>query len=123
MALDIKKILSLSGGIAAAVSTGGLSAAIIPGLGLAAALVPGKDDKKDALDQWERDMIVGWVAMYKRFMDIPMMPAVKRDTTMGKLRSDFIMRYADVPKERWVEHVHAMLVMAVHGELAASATP
>jgi len=124
MDLDYKKILTLVGGIAAAVSTGGLTAAIVPGLGLAAALIPDADPDKQsdeqALEDWEREMILGWVSLYKRFMDIPMEANHKRYTVMGSIRSDFIMKYADIPKERWVEQIHSMLVMAVHGELAVA---
>ena len=53
MGLDIKKILSLAGGIAATVSTGGLAAPILipAALNLASALIPEKDAKKIAAKQ------------------------------------------------------------------------
>ena len=121
MGLNIKKILAIGGGIAATVATGGISTALIPAVfGIASELAPDGTDKDAALDDWERAMILEWVDMYRHFMNIEMSPESKQRTTMGKLRSDFIMKYADMPKERWVEYTHSMLVMAVKGDLAAS---
>ena len=124
MGLDFKKILALGGGIAATVATGGLGVGLIaPALGLASEFVPGEDAEKIAaeaeLDGWERVMIVGWVETYKRLMSVSMNDEIRQRTLEGKLRSDFIMNYADMPDEKWVVAVHEMLEIAVRGMLAA----
>ena len=125
MGLNFKKILALSGGIAATVATSGLGIGLLaPALGLASEFVPGEDAEKIAkeaeLDGWERVMIVQWVETYKRLMVAPMNPEIRQRTLEGKLRSDFIMNYADMPDEKWVSAVHEMLEAAVRGMIAAS---
>lgn len=122
MGLNIKKILSLSGGIAATVSTGGLAAPIlIPQiLGLASELIPGEDSKKVAeeadLDGWERIMIADWVETYKKLIGRPIGNLAQ--VFEGKLTSDFIMNYADMPEEDWVKAVHEMVSEAVRWQIA-----
>jgi hypothetical protein len=125
MALNFKKILALSGGIAATVATGGVGIALLaPALGLASEFIPGEDAEKIAaeadLDGWERVMILGWVETYKRFMGTPMSPEMRERTFEGKLRSDFIMNYADMPDDKWIDAVHQMISVAVSGMIAAS---
>lgn len=126
MGLNIKKILALSGGIAATVSTGGILAPVlIPQvLGLAAELIPGEDPEKIAkeadLDGWERIMIATWVETYKRFMSHPMSAETRERTFRGKLTADFIMNYADMPEDRWIEAVHEMVATAVRWQIATS---
>lgn len=124
MALDLRKILSLAGGIAATVSTGGLAAPVlIPlGLNLASEFIPEKDAKKIAakaeLDNWERIKIAQWVETYKRSMDrgIGNLPQVFQ----GFLKMEFIMNYADNPKDEWVESVYEMVSEAVRWQIATS---
>ncbi len=126
MKLDVKKILALVGGIAATVSTGGFAAPIlIPQiLAIASEFIPDEDIKKIAakadLDKWEIIMITEWVETYRRFMDRPMSVATRSRTFEGKLRSDFIMNYADMPKDEWVTAVHEMVSTAVRWRIAAS---
>ena len=126
MGLDIKKILSLAGGIAATVATGGVAAPVlIPQvLNIASELIPQKDAEKIAkkaeLDNWERIMIVEWVETYKRFMTRPMSTKTRKRTFEGKLRSDFIMNYADMPKDKWVQGINEMVAEAVRWQIASS---
>lgn len=124
MGLDVKKILSLAGGIAASVATGGVSAPILipAALGLASEFIPEKDAKKIAakadLDNWERIMIVGWVETYKRLLSrgIGNLEQVFR----GKVFSDFVMNYADSPKDEWVDSVYEMVSEAVRWQIATA---
>ncbi len=126
MGLDIKKILSLAGGIAATVATGGIAAPVlIPAvLNLASELIPEEDAEKIAkqaeLDNWERIMIMEWVETYKRFMTRPMSVETRQSTFEGKLRSDFIMSYADMPKDEWIDGVYKMVAEAVRWQIASS---
>lgn len=122
MGLDIKKILQLSGGIAATVATGGIAAPVlIPSvLNLAAEFIPEKDAeeiaKEAALDNWERIMIVEWVETYKRLLSRPIgnLPQVFK----GKLFSDFVMNYADHPEEKWIDGIYDMVSEAVRWQIA-----
>ena len=124
MGLNFKKILQLSGGIAATVATGGAAAPVLVPqvLNLASEFVPEEDPVKIAaeaeLDVWEREMIKDWVDMYVTLMDRPMKPKIRARTMEGKLRSDFIMKYADMPDDDWVDAVHEMLSVAVIGAMA-----
>ena len=77
------------------------------------------DDEKERT-QWQRKMISGWMDKCKELMEIAMQPEVKASTLKGKIRSDFIGEYGELPKERWTDHIHSMVVMAVKGDLAAS---
>lgn len=126
MGLNFKKILALAGGIAATVSTGGIAAPVlIPAvLNLASELIPEEDAEKIAkeaeLDNWERIMIVEWVETFKRFMTRPMSQETRKRTFEGKLTSDFIMNYADMPEEKWVKGVHEMVAEAVRWQIASS---
>ena len=126
MGLNIKKIFALGGGIAATVATGGLAAPLlIPKvIGLVSELIPEEDANKIAeeadLDGWERRMIVDWVETYKRFMDRPMSSETRTRTFEGKLRSDFIMNYADMPQDNWIIAVHGMVAEAVRWQIASS---
>ncbi len=125
MGLNIKKILALSGGIAASVATGGIAAPVlIPQiLGLASELIPGEDPNKVAakadLDSWERINIVKWVETYKRLMGRNL--GNFRQVYRGWLESEFIMAYADDPEEKWVDAVHEMVETAVRWQIATAA--
>ncbi len=126
MGLNIKKILSLAGGIAATVSTGGLAAPILipAALNLASELIPEEDAKKIAakgdLDNWERVMIVGWVETYKRLLSRGIGNLAQ--AFRGKLYSDFVMNYADDPKDEWVDSVYEMVSEAVRWQIATAET-
>ena len=125
MGLNIKKILSMSGAIAASVATGGATAPILipAALNLASELIPEKDAEKIAakaeLDTWERINIVKWVETYKRLMGRSM--GNFEQVYRGWLESEFIMNYADDPKEEWVDSVHEMVSKAVRWQIATSA--
>ena len=85
--------------------------------------MPGEDAEKIAaeadLDGWERIMLIEWIETFKRLNAAPMDPEIRKRTLEGKLRSDFIMAYADMPDEKWVRAVHEMLEAAVSGAIAA----
>lgn len=124
MGLNAKKILGLGAEVALAVGTGGISLATVPAMmSLAAEFIPGEDPdvvaKKEKLDDWERDMIRDWVSKYRQLMDIPMKPDIKTRTMKDRLRSDFILSYADMPEEKWVDGVYEMIETAVRGALAS----
>lgn len=125
MGVDIRKILSLSGGIAATVATGGATAPLLVPklLHLASEFVPQKDAEKIArkaeLDEWERAMVADWVKYYAKLLDIPMSKETKRRTFRGRLYSDFVIAYADVPKEEWMDVVEDMVAEAVRWRIAS----
>lgn len=133
MALNLKKILSLSGGIAATVMTGGATAPVLipQALGLAAEFFPGEDPteakrkaealaKKAELDGWERVMIVQWVELWKRLLSRPMSAETRSRTFEGRVASDFILNYADDPKDEWVTSIREMVEKAVRWQIATS---
>ena len=121
MGLSVKDILKLGGMIAATGLTGGTAAALAPALGFGAQMLGGeKDDDDDDERDWKLAKIQEWMATSRRLMDAPMRPEVKAETMKGKLRSDFIQHYGDIPKERWVENIHSMIVMAVKGDMAVA---
>lgn len=124
MGLNVKKILSMSGAIAASVATGGATAPILipAALNLASEFIPEKDAKKIAakaeLDHWERIKIAQWVETYKRLMDRGI--GNLSQVFQGFLKSEFIMNYADDPKEEWIESVHEMVSEAVRWQIATA---
>lgn len=123
--VNVRKILELGGGIAAAVATGGAAPVLVPQLlKLGAEFIPQEDPKEVArkaqLDEWERQMIAEWVGIYRELMTIPMKPKVRENTMEGRLRSDFIMKYVDMPEDEWVEGLHEMLRVAVVGAMATA---
>ena len=126
MALNVKKILAMAGGIAATVSTGGLAAPVLipAALNLASELIPEEDAKKIAtkadLDNWERVMIVQWVETYRRLLSRGI--GNLEQAFRGKLFSDFVMNYADHPRDEWVESVYEMVSEAVRWQIATATT-
>lgn len=125
MGLNVKKVLAFAGGIAATVSTGGFSAPIlIPQIlsGVSDILPEGKTSEQVAaeaeLDHWERIKIAQWVETYRRLMDRSVGNLAQ--VFQGFLKSEFIMNYADDPKDEWVEGVHQMVSEAVRWQMATA---
>lgn len=122
--LDLKKILSMSGAIAASVATGGATAPILipAALNLASEFIPEEDAKKIAaeadLDHWERIKIAQWVETYKRLMKRGI--GNLSQVFHGFLESEFIMNYADDPEPQWVDGVYEMVEKAVRWQIATS---
>lgn len=131
MGLNLKKILALSGGIAASVSTGGLAAPIlIPAvLNLASEFAPdGQTDPAELqrraeeaareadLQGWERIKIVEWIEGYKTALDRG--TGNLAQVFKGRLFFDFVTNYADPPEDDWLDAVHEMVAEAVRWKIA-----
>lgn len=86
-------------------------------VGKAAALLNDSDDD-EAEKRWRKTKAAQWMQMYRELMDQPMRDEVRRDTAMHQLRADYFEHFGEVPKERWIERLHADLVMVVHGDMA-----
>ncbi len=123
MGLDIRKIFSIAGGIAATVSTGGLAFPIlIPQIlsGVASLLPEGETAEaiaeKAELDNWERTKISEWVEHYKVLTtrSLGNLPQV----FVGYLYAEFAFNYADEPEEDWLEGVHEMIANGVRWQVA-----
>ncbi len=123
MGLNIRKIFSIAGGIAATVSTTGLAAPIlIPQIlsGVADLLPEGETAEEIAeeaeLDNWERARISDWVEHYKVLTtrSLGNLPQVFE----GYLYAEFAFNYADEPEDNWLEGVHEMIANGVRWQIA-----
>lgn len=114
----LKDILKLSSLIAGVIPGGQLVAPIIGGV---AAVIPGGDDDDDDKEEqaWKVSMTAAWKAKIVELMDKDMLPDVKRRVSMDLIRADFFDHYAEMPKERYVDKLHADLVFVVKARIAA----
>lgn len=123
MGLNVRKLFSIAGGIAATVSTGGLAAPIlIPQIlsGVADLLPEGETAEQIAeeaeLDNWERARIADWVEHYKVLTKRPLGNLTQ--VFEGYLYAEFAFNYADVPEENWLEGIHEMIANGVRWQVA-----
>ncbi len=118
MGISVTDILKMSGMIMMAVPP---AAAFAPIAGGIAAVLEGAgdDDGPDEVE-WKQSRVHSWMELAKDLMGIPMSNEIRSRTLEGKLRSDFFKHFAEMPKDRWVEKLHADIVMAVKGDMAAS---
>lgn len=133
MGLNVRKIFSIAGGIAATVSTGGLAAPIlIPQIlsGLADLLPEGETAEEIAgkaeLDNWERARISDWVEHYKVLTARPLGDLAQARPRIGNLAqvfegylyAEFAFNYADEPEDDWLVGVHEMIANGVRWQIA-----
>lgn len=131
MGLNLKKILALSGGIAATVSTGGLAAPVlIPSvLNLASEFAPDgetspeelerrarEEAEKQDLDAWEKIKIQEWLVRYREAMERG--TGNLAQAFKGSLYFEFVGKYADPAPDDWLEAVHEMVSEAVRWQIA-----
>lgn len=83
-------------------------------------LIVDKDDDEDKERSWKVKKIPEWKDLAKKLMDIPMNPEVKANTHKNKIRSDWYGHYGEMPKDRWVDRLHADVMMALKGDLAVA---
>jgi hypothetical protein len=83
-------------------------------------LLPDDDDdtKKNKELAWKIQHIPQWKEMCKKLMDIPMANFRKAEVLKGKIRSDFFLFYGEMPKDRWVDTLHANVYDAVVADLS-----
>ena len=112
----IKDILKLSSMVMALVPPAAPFAAIVAG---AAAVIPeGDDDDDEEEREWKVSRIAGWTRMVRELMAQPMNNEVRARTLKDRIRADYYARYAEMPKDRYVDKLHSDLVFVVKARAA-----